>query len=158
MSESKDIDILECIRRNSDSSSGVLVTLFLQDISGVNKLYDNDTTTPLIEATKLLRVHIIKVLLTTGKADVNMQNSKCESALFHCLTSVDAMNSFPNNSHSRIPDILLIVSMLLRAGASDEYSISIIKSWRDCNLMNSDLKVKQQMKDQIVQLFQNWVI
>ena len=152
--ESKDIDILDCIRRDSEgqTSSGVLMTLFLQDISGVNKLYENDTTTPLIEATKFCRVHVVRVLLTIGKADVNLQNEKRESALFHCLKTVEVNDSFPNNVHNRIPDIIFVVSMLLRAGASDDNSSAIIKSWS--NVVNSDSKINQHIKNQIVQLFQ----
>ena len=80
--ESRDINILQCIRQDSkgnQTQSGILMTLFLQDISGVNKLYDDDMVSPLQLAVRLKRVHIIKVLLTIGNADVNMKNIKGKS-------------------------------------------------------------------------------
>jgi len=77
--ESRDINILQCIRQDGgqgQTQSGILMTLFLQDVSGVNKLYDDDMISPLQLAVRLGRVHIIKVLLTIGNADVNMKNIK----------------------------------------------------------------------------------
>ena len=89
--ESRDINILQCIRQDSkggqgQTQSGILMTLFLQDISGVNKLYDDDMISPLQLAVRLGRVHIIKVLLTIGNADVNMSNIKGKK-MYHPLIS-----------------------------------------------------------------------
>lgn len=152
--ESKDINILECIRKDSEGLvGGVLITLFLQDVSGVNKLYENSTTSPLHEAIKYSRVYQTKVLLTIGKANVNITNSLSESPLHTVLKMIDNNESFPCIVHERIPDIIFIVSMLLRAGAHDDKSTAIINNWKATAI--ADFTMKQKIKQQIIQLFES---